>query len=139
MKYITRKRYKKKCIQGEVNIPFGTEIDSKGNMLIYNEKPLCFDTSQDAFDYFVSNEDNQGLKRIELINWILDHTSFDKIKNKDRYEEIWEMIWSKKKYHKFKREDNNDRWLWYKDFYLASIDDLEQLINDIKIVEQGDC
>ena len=37
MKYITRKRYKKKCIQGYVNIPFGTELISKENIIYYND------------------------------------------------------------------------------------------------------
>ena len=135
MKYITRKRYKKKCIQGEVNIPFGTQLDTIGNFIIYNNKPVCVDTSQDAFDYFVSNEDGKGLERIELIDWILDHTSN---KNK-KYNDIWEMIWSNNYYHKFKREDNDERWLWYKGFYTATIDDLQMLVKDIKIIEQGDC
>jgi hypothetical protein len=138
MKYIARKRYKKKCIQGEVNIPFGTELSSEKNIIYYKNRPVCFDTSQDALDYFVSNEDNQGLYRIELINWILDHTS-NKIKDKNRYEKIWKMIWSNDKYYKFKRSDNDERWLWYKGFYTASIDDLQMLVDDIKTIEQGDC
>lgn len=135
MKYITRKRYKKKCIQGYVNIPFGTELESKENMIFYKDKPVCIDTSQDAFDYFVSNEDGNGLQRSNLINWILDNTSFDKIKDKNKYNDIWQMIWSNKYYHKFKRPDNNDVWLWYKDFYLASIEDLKSLVDDIRSIK----
>ena len=135
MKYIVRKRYKKRCIQGEVNIPFGTELYSVNNIIIYNNKPVCFDTSQDAFDYFVSNEDGNGLQRCNLINWILDNTSFDKIKDKNKYNDIWQMIWSNKYYHKFKRPDNNGVWLWYKDFYLASIEDLKSLVDDIRSIK----
>lgn len=135
MKYITRKRYKKKCIQGEVNIPFGTEVESIGNFIIYNNKPVCLDTSQDSFDYFVSNEDGSGLQRSNLINWILDNTSYDKIKDKNKYNNIWQMIWSNKNYHKFKRPDNNERWIWYKDFYLASIEELQLLVDDIRSIK----
>lgn len=134
MRYIARKRYKKKCLQGEVNLPFGTELESFGNIIYYNNKPVCIDTSQDAFDYFVSNESN-GLQRADLINWILDHTDFDKVNDRNKYEKIWNMIWSKEKYHKFKRQDNDERWLWYKDFYTASIDDLQSLVDDIKSVK----
>ena len=139
MKYMTRKRYKKKCIQGDVNIPFGTELNSIGNMLYYKDKPVCIDTSQDAFDYFVSNEDDNGVQRADLINWILDHTAGDKVKDKNKYERIWKMIWANSRYHRFKRQDNEERWLWYKDFYTAPIDDLQMLVNDIKTIEQGDC
>lgn len=135
MKYIARKRYKKKCIQGEVNIPFGTELESLDNILYYKNKPVCTVTSQDAFDYFVSNEDGNGLQRSNLINWILDNTSYDKIKDKNKYDDIWQLIWSKKDYYKFKRPDNDSRWLWYKDFYLASIEDLQSLVDDIRSIK----
>lgn len=132
MKYFSRKRCKKKCIQGEVNIPFGTSLYSKEHIIYYDDKPVCFDTSQDAFDYFVSDEDGNGLQRANLINWILNSTSSDKVRDKNKYDDIWKMIWSNKDYHKFKRPDNDERWIWYKDFYLASIEDLQSLADDIR-------
>lgn len=138
MKYITRRRYKKKCIQGNVNLPFGTTLYSIGNMIYYNNKPVCLDTSQDAFDYLVSNEDDQGLLRIKLIDYILEHTSSKYQNNNSLYEKIWEKIWSTEKYQKLRRQDHEDRWLWYKEFYIADIDLLQMLVNDIKIIEQGD-
>ena len=138
MKYIVRKRYKKRCIQGYLNLPFGTKVESYDDIIYYNNKPVCMDTSQDAFDYFVSDDDSQGLERIKLVNWILDHTDIDKVKDKTKYEKIWGMIWSNIKYHKFKRQDINDRWFWDKGFYTAKIEDLQSLVNDIKIIEQGD-
>lgn len=134
MTYFTRKRYKKKCIQGEVNIPYGTILDSDNNgILYYNYKPVCFNRSQDAFDYFVSNQDGQGKYRAELIDWILEHTK----QGVKKYNEIWEMIWDNLEYQKLRRKDHPDRWLWYTGFYSASIDILEKLKKDIQAIEQG--
>ena len=61
MKYINRKRYKKKCIQGEVNIPYASEFECNSNGLItYDNKPVCYNTSQDAYDYFARDDGADG-------------------------------------------------------------------------------
>ena len=40
MNYITRKRFKKKCICGELNLPFNTECQTIDNLILYNKKRL---------------------------------------------------------------------------------------------------
>ena len=136
MTYFVRRRFKKKCIQGYVNIPYGTVLESDNNGLIYfNMKPVCYNRSQDALDYFVGNQDGQGKYRSELVDWILEHTKQGI--NKQRYDVIWEMIWNSPQYQNFRRPDHPDRWLWYTEFYSAPIETLEQLKNDVQCIEKG--
>lgn len=135
MSYITRKRFKKICICGELNLPFNTECQTLGNVIIYNNSPICFTTSQDAYDYFVNNEDNQGLKRAELVNKILKLTSSELRKYPKKeilYNNRWNKIWSTSFMQKYKRADHNDVWLWNYDFYNASIEELEKIYDLIK-------
>ena len=132
--YINRKRYKKKCIQGEVNFPYNTSFICVDNgMILYNNKPVCFNTSQDAYDYFVRNDDGNGLYRGKLIEEILKLTRNDTQKNKDKSQLIWDFLWSNHYIKdKFKRKDHDDVWLWNHDFYNSSIEDLEMILNTIK-------
>ena len=134
IEYINRKRYKKKCIQGEVNLPFNTKFlcDDTG-MIFYNNRPVCYNTSQDAYDYFVRNNDGCGIKRGELIENILDLTRNDRAKDKEKRERAWEILWNDDYIrNKFKRVEHTDVWLWNFDFYNASILDLEQILNKIQ-------
>ena len=132
--YINRKRYKKRCIQGEVNFPYNTSFICVDNgMILYNNKPICFNTSQDAYDYFVRNDDGNGLYRGKLIEEILKLTRNDAQKNKDKRQLIWDLLWSNRYIKdKFKRKDHDDVWLWNHDFYNSSIEDLEMILNTIK-------
>ena len=58
MRYITRKRFKKKCIQGFVNFPYNTEFECLDNgMITYKNLPVCYNTSQDGLDYFCRDDD----------------------------------------------------------------------------------
>lgn len=132
--YITRKRFKKRCIQGDVNFPYNTEFDCLENgMIIYNNKPVCFKTSQDAYDYFARNDDNKGKERGKLIEDILNLTRNDRAKDKEKRERAWKIIWNDSYIvDKFKRKDHDDVWLWNYDFFNAEISDLEMILNKIK-------
>ena len=133
--YINRKRYKKKCIQGEVNFPFNTKfICTDDGMILYDGKPVCYNTSQDAYDYFVRNDDGQGIKRGELIESIFDLTRNDKAKDKEKRERVWEVLYNDEGIrNKFKRKEH-DVWLWNFDFYNASILELESILSKINKV-----
>ena len=133
MDYINRKRYKKKCIQGEVNFPYGTHFDcNDSGMILYNNLPVCYNTSQDAFDYFVRNDDNNGTLRGELIEDILRITQ---PKDKNKKDKIWETIWNNDYIrNKFKNKDHDQVWLWNFDFYNAKIEDLKMILSKIKNV-----
>ena len=69
--YLARKRLKKLVICGHVNIPYGTAVTNEGGVLMWNGKPVCATTSQDAFDFFSQNDDGRGRERGELVSAIL--------------------------------------------------------------------
>lgn len=130
--YIVNKRFKKKCICGEVNIPYGTPCELRGYIIYHNHRPLCYATSQDAYDYFSNNEDGQGLKRGELVHEIQRCLA----KHDDKHQDRWDVIWDDEaKLGKYRREDHPDFWLWNFDFYNAPIEDLEYILNKIKEVK----
>ena len=132
--YITRKRYKKKCIQGDVNLPYNTECFCNENgLILYNNKPVCYNTSQDAFDYFARNDDGNGLERAQIIENILSLTRNDLAKDKDKRDRIWEYLWNNEHIkNAYKREDHDDVWLWNFNFYNAPIFELRMILNTIK-------
>ena len=66
--YLARKRLKKLVICGHVNIPYGTAVTNEGGVLMWNGKPVCATTSQDAFDFFSQNDDGRGRERGELVS-----------------------------------------------------------------------
>lgn len=134
MRYINRKRFKKKCLQGIVNFPYNTKFDCLNNgMITYNNLPVCFNTSQDALDYFCRDDDGNGIVRGKLIEDILSITTNKKDKNV--YNKIWEYLWDNEEIRKkFKRSDHDDVWLWDFKFYNASIQELQNLLYKIKTI-----
>lgn len=127
MKYITNKRFKKTCLCGQINIPYGTNLQCTNNLICLNDKPICYITSQDAYDYFSRNDDNKGLERGKLIRDIKD-----KLKNnQSRWNKIWD---NEDKLAKFRRQEIKDHWLWNFDFYNAEIEDLQFIYDLIKEV-----
>lgn len=127
MNYITIKRYKKQSLTDQVNIPYGTEVKCQSNVLYYNDKPLCFITSQDCYDYFSRNDDNCGLIRGGLVKQIMYIMS----KRDDNYQARWDKIWSDDKLRKYRRKDVEDYWLWNFEFYNAPVEDLEYILNKV--------
>lgn len=71
MEYIVIKRFKTKAICGNINLPYGTKCECINNILTYKGMQLCFNTSQNAYDYFALNSDGCGLERGKLINSII--------------------------------------------------------------------
>lgn len=116
MNYITYKRFKTKAICGDVNIPALTEIEQTGSYLFHNGKALCVVTSENAHNYFMRNDDDNGMERGKLIEDI------KKALQKDRSK--WEKVWNDKICQKYRRTEHADYWLWNHDFYIADIDDL---------------
>ena len=82
--YLARKRLKKLVICGHVNIPYGTAVTNEGGVLMWNGKPVCATTSQDAFDFFSQNDDGRGRERGELVSAILI-----KLAKQDQQKERW--------------------------------------------------
>ena len=65
-KYITIKRFKQAAIAGSVNIPAQTECFETNNMIIVDNKPICFATSENGHTYFAINKQ----KVVELFSTV---------------------------------------------------------------------
>ena len=131
MKYITHKRFKQKALCGDINLPALTECELIGNVITYNNKPLCICTSQNAHVYFSRNDDDQGLLRGKLTTEIQKVLS----KRDDDYQKRWDKIWEDNLCQKYKRPEHPDHWLWNHDFFNANIFDLKYIANLIGIKE----
>lgn len=130
--YVTNKRFKAKCQCGRVNIPYGTTIEQNGVYLMLNGKPICYTTSQDAYDYFSCNNDGCGLKRGELVHEIKRRLAKHDGKHQARWDKLWE---NEDRIGKFRQKEHGDHWLWGFEFYNAPIEDLEFILNTIKEVK----
>lgn len=118
--YITVRRARIVGICGEVNIPYGTEIEAADGFLLFEGKPLCATDSQNAYDYFAANDDGCGLERGKLTRTIIDCLA----KRDNGYQKRWDIIWEDTLCPKYRRSDHEDHWLWNYDFYHAPILDL---------------
>ena len=70
--YILCKKFNEKSISGFINLSVDTECEVIDNIIHYNNKPICYITSQNAYDYFSNNEDGKGKQRFKLIGKIKD-------------------------------------------------------------------
>ena len=122
MKYLITRRFKTKAICGEVNLAYGTECFSQGNVIYRQDKqPLCLITSENAHMYFTVNDDGLAKERRQLIEDIAKLLSDKKMKKR------WDVVWNDLTCRKYKRKEFADFWLWNHDFYGASLDDLQYI------------
>ena len=122
MKYLVTKRFKTKAICGEVNLAYGTECFSQGNVIYRQDKqPLCLITSENAHMYFTVNDDGLAKERRQLIEDIA------KLLSDKEMEKRWDVVWNDLTCRKYKRKEFADFWLWNHDFYSASLDDLQYI------------
>lgn len=124
MKYLVTHRFRQKAICGEVNLAYGTECFSQGNVIYRQDKqPLCLITSENAHMYFTVNDDGKAKERRQLIDDIARLLSEDK-----KMEKRWDAVWGDKLVcHKYKRPEFEDFWLWNHEFYGASPEDLQYI------------
>lgn len=133
MEYINHKRFKGKAICGELNLPAMTKFTTIGNMITYDNKPICIETSQNSHDYFARNDDGQGLFRGNLTSAIKLKLS----KRDNEYQKRWDKIWEDPRCQKYKRVEHADHWLWNHEFFNAPIEDLIYIANLIGIKENS--
>lgn len=124
-KYIVTKRFKGKAICGDLNLPVGTECFTEGDVICYDKGMICGTKSQNAYDYFARNDDNNGLERGNLTRSIIRTLS----KRDTVYQSRWDKVWADPICNKYKRSDYDDYWLWSHDFYNAEIQDLIHIKN----------
>lgn len=134
MKYITVKRARFNGICGYVNIPYGTEVEVIDDIIMANGYPVCFVSSQHAYDYFARNDDGNGLERGQLIQSIMKRLA----KQGENHQARWGKIWGDEVCKKYKRSEADDYWLWNHEFYQADICVLEYIANLIGIKVEGE-
>ena len=71
MKYVCSKRMKTKTISGEVNFPVGTVFNCVDGLIAHNGKAICYDHSQNAYDYLSCDDDGFGIRRGQLVRDIM--------------------------------------------------------------------
>lgn len=128
MEYINYKRFKKKAICGEVNLPALTIVQSVGEMIYYDGKPLCVVTSANAHQFFARNDDGRGVRRGKLITKINNTL----MKKDDSYQTRWDAVWTDAVCNQYRRIEHQDHWLWNHTFYNASIEQLEYILAVVK-------
>lgn len=123
-KYIARRRARfKGCNGQQVNIPYGSVLETQDGFLLWNGEAVCVDTSQNAYDYFSQNDDGHGQQRGELVGAILSLLE----KQDEAHQIRWDKIWSDPTCQKYKRPEHRDYWIWNFDFYNAPITDLRHI------------
>lgn len=126
MKYITHRRFKGHAICGDVNIPAKTEVECANGVLLWNGKALCYDTSENAHQYFARNDDGMGMTRGNLTQAILKRLAKPSSPTHDR-QKLWDKVWEDKVCRKYKRKEHQDHWLWDHEWYQADIETLRYI------------
>lgn len=123
--YIVHRRFKKACLSGRVNIPCLTKCHTQNGIIMLNNAPICYVTSEDAHQYFAVNYDGKGLLRGQLTQAIQRRLLSLKHTNVSRREELWKDPVCLR----YRRREFTDHWLWNHLFFNASIHDLKYIYN----------
>ena len=129
--YVARRRAKfKGCNGQQVNIPYGSILETQDGFLLWKGQPLCVDTSQNAHDFFSQNDDDLGLERGALVAAILSRLETPpnaSQKHRDAIQARWDKVWPDSLCQKYKRVEHEDFWIWNHDFYNAPLVDLRHI------------
>lgn len=123
MNYIVHRRFKDRAICGDVNIPAMTELEDMDGVIMYDGKPICFDTSENAHQYFARNDDGNGMLRGKLTQSIQNTLS----KRDKNYQARWDKVWDDEACQQYKRVEYADFWLWNHAWFNAPIEDLRHI------------
>lgn len=124
MKYVTIKRYRRDDARGRFNIPYGTEVEEHDGLLWYKGKDICGDHAAVMREYFARNDDGQGLERGRLTRAILKALE---LRPGPEYQERWDAVWADELCQKYRKNGQQDRFLWNIEFYNAPIEDLKYI------------
>lgn len=122
-RYIAHKRFKGKCLCGDVNIPAQSELWCHAGVLCYVGKPICFETSEVAHQHFARNDDGEGMRRGKLTQAIQKTLA----KRDKGYQARWDKVWADPVCQPYRREDYADYWLWNHDFFGAGVSRLQHI------------
>lgn len=123
MTYTVHKRFKARAMCGDVNIPAMSECEDIGGVITWRGDPICYDTSENAHNYFAVDVDAHGLERGRLTSGIIATLS----KRDALHQARWDKVWADATCWKYKHKGFADWWLWGHDFYIAPIEDLRHI------------
>jgi hypothetical protein len=124
MKYIVAKRFRRKAIDGNFNIPYGTEVDVHDGFLWYDGKKVCTDHSCVMREYFVKNEDGLGLKRHKIAHDIINAMLMHEGETQEEWQKRWDILWNDNICNKYRKDNSETTFLWSIEFYNAPLLDL---------------
>lgn len=131
MEYIVHKRFKRKALCGEVNLPALTLCEETDGMIRYHGKDICYCKSNNAHQYFARNDDGNGMLRGNLTQSIEKTLGTPD----DQYETRWNAVWRDAICKSYKRIEFADSWYWSHEFYNADISDLQHIARLIHVKE----
>lgn len=138
-KFINYKRFKHKTMLGaEVNMPALSECLEYKGVIFWNFIPICRITSQNAYDYFARNDDDQGILRGSLITEIkklLKGGLYYTTKNEPLHSKRWKVVAKDPFCNQFKEDNSRGDFFWSVKFYNAEIEDLNKILGIIKAVK----
>lgn len=101
----------------------GSVLDEQDGLIFWRGQAVCLTTSQNAYDFFSSDDDGQGRLRGKLVAAIKK-----KLEKRDSgYQARWDKVWGDELCQKYRRHEHEDWWLWNHDFYSAPIPDLRHI------------
>lgn len=124
MIYITTKRFKRKGIDGNFNIPYGTSIESDNGYLWQNGKRICSEKSAVIREYFARNDDGLGLKRSEITKSIIEAMLIRSGETKEDWQKRWDVLWEDAICNKYRKDYSETTFLWGIEFFNAPLLDL---------------
>ena len=132
MKYLLCKHFNKRGINGDFNLDKGSTCNEFASIIFHNNEPICFKTSQDAFEYFARNDDDKGYERFDLSHeilniiakYVMDYNDarLKEEEAEDKASKCYEAI--RKAFPRFLKGDLD---IFSFEFYEASIEDLEEV------------
>ncbi len=132
MQYVAIKRFKRNGIGGAFNIPYGSPIEENGGTLYYKDKAICTDHSAVMREYFARNNDGKGLERGELSQSIVDTLHIRNGETKEHHDKRWGVCWEDSLCMSYRKQAQDDFFLWDISFFNAPIEDLKYILNLVK-------
>lgn len=133
MNYIVCRRFKGKALCGYINLSAMTECECIKGVITHKGKPICYAASENAHQFFATNEDGMGMERGRLTQEIQKELA----KLDADHQKRWDKVWDDPVCHKYKREDHEDHWLWNQAFFGAGIDDLRHIARLVGATKGG--
>lgn len=128
MQYIVHRRYKGLCMSGPVNIPYGTICEEKDGTIYHDGRPLCYDSSEDACQFFARNDDGLGLQRGKLTQGIQKALRLRPGETPAQRDERWaRTVWEDATCQQYRMQEHENTWIWSVAFYRAPLLDLQHI------------